>query len=249
MFSLADNRASGKESGMKKRKSTGSPADAQREAKSTKTTSDSFLEHCRIHIVQAGIGKARSELFNKQIVNNGGTFESSFCPSVTHLVVDEKMDFERMCRILKIDAPPPNVKVVRSVWLSSCLKDKECVDTGPYRVRPTVPSEKKETSTNPDGETQSESGGTKRRTKQEDDAKPKFPQVGAMPRFSRKPRTELLGPAAEDDGDSDYVPSGDEEEAEGEGGAETSEQATPSSQSLQRKLPVSVVCSILSTLR
>ncbi len=231
----------------RKRKSDPTEDEATGSA-SKKTSRNDFLRKCRIFVLQAGIGKARCELFNKQIVNNGGTFESSFDPTVTHLVVDENMEFDRMCRILKLDAVPQGVNIVTSLWLSSCLKEKDYVETAPFKLK--VKETKKEEVTEAVGQKKEAPKGTKDETTSEEalktkaengegkdsEAKPKYPKVGEMFRYSAKPKAPAAAAAAVNDEDSDYVPSGDEGDADQ---AEDEESPPPSSQSMQRKLPVS----------
>ena len=218
---------------------------------STQSANCDFLKQCSIYILQAGIGKARCDLFNKQIVNNGGTFESTFGPTVTHLVIDEKMEVDRMCRIMKIDEPPQKIKIVKSLWLSACLKEKKYVDSGPFEVKKVtakvlVQPEKVKTlepMPGPSHTAESEPHITKVSTdydkntddEKEGSTKPKvnYPQVGYMHRFSAKPKPG--GDADVDDADSDYVPSGEEDEAMSEA---LDSPSSPSSQSMQRRLPV-----------
>ena len=91
-----------------------------------------FLRGVNMYILQAGIGKTRAELFQKQLKNYGGNVLTTYDPTnTTHILVDEKMNTQRMCRIMKLDKPPhpEDVLIVTSLWLSSCLKTKELVDT------------------------------------------------------------------------------------------------------------------------
>ena len=223
-------------------------------SKDTKTENSNtcnFLKDCNIYVLQAGIGKARCDLFNKQIVNNGGTFESTFGPTVTHAVVDEKMEVDRMCRILKIDVLPSKTRIVKSLWLSTCLKEKKYVNTEHFEIKKMIPKEEpnaenaKSTepspgpSRTPDSKAKpvkTEDDGAKvsdNSREKSDGSKVKYPQVGNMYRFTTKPKPEAAANA--DDADSDYVPSGDEDN----GIPEPVDSASPpSSQSMQRRLPV-----------
>ena len=89
-----------------------------------------------IFVVQAGIGKSRSELFQKQIQNLGGECCNNFdIKNVTHVVVDEKMDLERLCRILKISLEDMSaMKIVKSLWLSASISHKSFIDTNEYEI-------------------------------------------------------------------------------------------------------------------
>ena len=210
-----------------------------------------FLKDCNIYVLQTGIGKARCDLFNKQIVNNGGTFESTFGPTVTHAVVDEKMEVDRMCRILKIDVPPSKTRIVKSLWLSTCLKEKKYVNTEHFEIKKVIskvepnpedvkttdpssgPSHVADSKANP---VETEDDGSKDSDKDREKtgrSKVKYPQVGNMYRFTTKAKPKAE--ASADDVDSDYVPSGDEDDDIQEAPDSSS---PPSSQSMQRRLPV-----------
>ena len=213
-----------------------------------------FLKDCNIYVLQAGIGKARCDLFNKQIVNNGGTFESTFGPTVTHAVVDEKMEVDRMCRILKIDVPPPKTKIVKSLWLSTCLKEKKYVNTEHFEIKKEIPKEEpnpehvKTTDPSPGpshaadskaNPVKTEDDGSKDSHKDRekaDTSKVRYPQIGNMYRFTTKSKPKAEADA--DDVDSDYVPSGDEDDDIQEAADSAS---PPSSQSMQRRLPVCAI--------
>ena len=105
-----------------------------------KEKTSSFLCGIKLYIVCAGIGKTRVELFRKQLEKYGGEYIQTFhVRDTTHILVDEKMDIDRMCRIMKIDDSTilKNICIVKSIWLSSCLKTKICIDTTSYLL--TVP--------------------------------------------------------------------------------------------------------------
>ena len=98
-----------------------------------------FLRGVRMYILVAGIGKIRAELFHKQLEMYGGDVSTTYAPgpaNTTHILVDEKMDAQRMCRIMKLDKPPhpDDVVIVTSLWLSSCLKTKERVSTEKFQL-------------------------------------------------------------------------------------------------------------------
>lgn len=87
-----------------------------------------------IYIVPAGIGNARCQIFRKQVQQNGGKTEGSLGPAVTHVVVDENMDSGRALRLLKVDCMPPAVHLVKCNWLSSCITEKQLLDTADYSL-------------------------------------------------------------------------------------------------------------------
>ncbi|XP_054460620.1 DNA polymerase lambda [Anoplopoma fimbria] len=87
-----------------------------------------------VYILPAGIGNARCQIFQRQIRQNGGQTESSLCPSVTHVVVDDNMDCDRALRLLKVDVMPSGVQLVKCVWLSSCISEKQLLDVDSYSL-------------------------------------------------------------------------------------------------------------------
>ncbi|XP_066550058.1 DNA polymerase lambda isoform X2 [Amia ocellicauda] len=86
------------------------------------------------HIIPAGIGNARTTIFQKQIIQNGGQVRDTFSPSVTHVIVDDSMDCHRALRLLKIDKLPPAVQLVRCSWLSLCITEKKLLSTAGYSL-------------------------------------------------------------------------------------------------------------------
>ncbi|XP_033697863.1 DNA polymerase lambda isoform X2 [Tursiops truncatus] len=93
-----------------------------------------WLSSVRAHVVPTGIGRARAELFEKQIVQHGGHICPAHAPGVTHIVVDEGMDCERALRLLRLPWLPPGAQLVKSAWLSSCLQERRLVDTAGFSI-------------------------------------------------------------------------------------------------------------------
>ncbi|KAM9197815.1 DNA polymerase lambda isoform 1-T1 [Dugong dugon] len=93
-----------------------------------------WLSSLRAHVVPTGIGRARAELFEKQIVQHGGQICPAQAPGVTHIVVDESMDCERALRLLKLPRLPVGAQLVKSAWLSSCLQERRLVDTAGFSI-------------------------------------------------------------------------------------------------------------------
>ena len=95
-----------------------------------------LLQGYHIQIMEAGIGKVRSELFRKKITELGGTL----CPSISDnpdiLIVDEKMTADRLYRLLNIDGPQQleSVTVVQTLWLSDCIKYKKRLRVQNYEL-------------------------------------------------------------------------------------------------------------------
>ncbi|KAM9362704.1 DNA polymerase lambda [Symphorus nematophorus] len=94
-----------------------------------------------VYILPAGIGNARYQIFQRQIQQNGGQTESSLCPSVTHVVVDDNMDMDRALRLLKVDCMPSGVQLVKCSWLSLCISEKQLLDVASYSLLPKRESE------------------------------------------------------------------------------------------------------------
>lgn len=93
-----------------------------------------WLSDVRAHIVPAGIGRARAELFERQIVQHGGQVCPAQCPGVTHIVVDDSMDCERALRLLRLPRLPPATQLVKSAWLSLCLQEGRLMDTAGFSI-------------------------------------------------------------------------------------------------------------------
>uniref|UniRef100_UPI0037E73A87 DNA polymerase lambda isoform X1 n=2 Tax=Semicossyphus pulcher TaxID=241346 RepID=UPI0037E73A87 len=87
-----------------------------------------------VYILPAGIGNARCQIFQRQIQQNGGETESSLCPSVTHVVVNDEMDRDRALRLLKVDSMPSGVQLVKCTWLSLCISEKQLLDVDRYSL-------------------------------------------------------------------------------------------------------------------
>ncbi|XP_061685918.1 DNA polymerase lambda isoform X3 [Syngnathoides biaculeatus] len=94
-----------------------------------------------VYILPAGIGNARCQIFQRQVQQNGGQTESSLYASVTHVVVDDNMDCDRALRLIKLDAMPSGVHLVKCSWLSSCISEKQLLDESSYSLLPKRDSE------------------------------------------------------------------------------------------------------------
>ncbi|XP_025021017.1 DNA polymerase lambda isoform X2 [Python bivittatus] len=93
-----------------------------------------WLEPITAYVLQAGIGQARAEIFHKQIIHNGGHICSQLSPDVTHVIVDEDMDFDRAFRLLKLKRLPQGLQLVKASWLSSCITAQQILNTTGYRL-------------------------------------------------------------------------------------------------------------------
>ncbi|XP_076839046.1 DNA polymerase lambda [Brachyhypopomus gauderio] len=101
---------------------------------SVETVTGSLFQGLTVHIVPAGIGKARCDIFHQQIVQKGGQVEAAFSPRCSHVVVDESVEGERALRLLRVKTLPPSVQLVRSAWLSGCISEKKLLCTKDYRL-------------------------------------------------------------------------------------------------------------------
>uniref|UniRef100_UPI00398EB9C4 DNA polymerase lambda n=1 Tax=Pristiophorus japonicus TaxID=55135 RepID=UPI00398EB9C4 len=106
----------------------------QKKAKPEKANAEPWLSGVTAYIVPAGIGKARTEIFHKQIVQNGGGVSLAFSPAVTHVIVADGMDCDRAFRLLKLEKLPPKVQLLQSAWLSLCISERRVLSTAGYSV-------------------------------------------------------------------------------------------------------------------
>ncbi|KAK7483972.1 hypothetical protein BaRGS_00024856 [Batillaria attramentaria] len=219
------------------------PNRAKRQKRSSESASASpgekFLCGTVLFLLPAGIQKTRLQLFKTQVAKYGGLVEDSVTDRTTHFVVDDSMTVERMCKIMKIDTPPLDTTVVKSAWLSACFRAKEKVDCDSFKLdvcslapgaTPTSASDSKGPLTD---HTSAADAETESRHHQ-------FPKVGVMwNAFKPQP-----GGREEEDVDSDYVPSDDDQPggstsgaADTGGSTSTSADTTPNT-SPEKKLPV-----------
>ncbi|XP_033825310.1 DNA polymerase lambda [Periophthalmus magnuspinnatus] len=96
-------------------------------------TGDIFCD-LSVYILPTAIGNARCQIFERQILQNGGITENYISPSVTHVVVDDSIDCERALRLLKVDCLPFGVQLVKSSWLSKCISEKKLLDVSDYTL-------------------------------------------------------------------------------------------------------------------
>ncbi|KAL8563394.1 hypothetical protein ACOMHN_063391 [Nucella lapillus] len=235
----------------RKRKGDDQPNKSSKESKLSKVKVDSstltqtltgtqFFEGFAFFILPAGIQKARLQLFRTHLQNYGGCLKDSNTNDVTHVIVDDEMTADRMCKILKIDSPPSDKLILKTAWLSACFRQKEAVKTEGFLLP--IPCSKRNDLVSEsvielsDGENQTISKEVKK------EATPpktehKFPKVGVMwNSFRSKPKEDDSG-----DADSDYVPSDDEASdatAAFTDGPSTSSTDTTPNTSPEKKVPV-----------
>lgn len=210
------------ESGYKKQKSEGNEL----------TEQEHFLSSVCAFILKASIEKMRLQIFENQLKKFGGSVAQALSPAVTHLIVDDKMDAERMCRILKLPTPPEEVEIVKSVWLSTCFKEKKLTDTGPYKLDCSFyiqheTKSKCENATGVETKTNSEKGTEVNNTSSSSE---KLPKAGHMFSHKYKPAKGTVN-----DSDSDYNPSDGErrDHTDSDSDHETLVEVSP-----KKKLPV-----------
>lgn len=87
-------------------------------------------------ILDQGLGKARAQILAKQLEGRGGLVERALSRKTTHIVVGSNVRLARVPHLLKVEAIPESIRVVRADWLSACLVKGEKVDLVPYIARP-----------------------------------------------------------------------------------------------------------------
>ncbi|ESO96863.1 hypothetical protein LOTGIDRAFT_72491, partial [Lottia gigantea] len=137
-------------------------------------------------IVKAGIEKARMKIFETQINKYGGSVKTELNDYVTHIIVDDKMDVDKLCRLIKADTPPQDNLVVKSNWLSLCFRNKKLEDTAPYLLE-TFLSTKSEINCS-----DSDSGEDKNASKEKEADKQAY-KVGTMFNSHSKPKWNFSG--------------------------------------------------------
>ncbi|XP_051558720.1 DNA polymerase lambda isoform X2 [Myxocyprinus asiaticus] len=100
------------------------------------STTGTVFQGVTVYIVPAGIGKARCDIFHRQITQNGGQLLTAFSPSCTHVVVDDSVDCQRALRLLKVERLPSAVQLVKCTWLSACISEKRLLDSEDYSLLP-----------------------------------------------------------------------------------------------------------------
>lgn len=204
-----------------------------------KEQTDKIFSGYQIFVLSAGLGKARTDIFNKQLSKQGAEVCQRYNQSVSFVIVDEKMTSERFLKITNVsqdDFTSGNAVVVKANWLSMCLSEEKVINTSEFELFidfKTKDSEKpgKGTTNNTVAKEMTnkmfgEVGETKNVAK-----------VGARTKSPKKTKEEV----GYDSDDSNYVPS-DEDEGEAEmeeaGERSTSNQSTPTTS--PTKLPVSI---------
>ncbi|XP_052223780.1 DNA polymerase lambda-like [Dreissena polymorpha] len=208
--------------------------------------SEHFLFASKIHILQAGIEKLRMQIFYTNIKKYGGELVEKFDLSnnyITHLVVDDNMEPDRMCRLLKIDKPPENIEIVKSSWLSKCFKEKVLMNSKEFILDCSILAKyseqfsRKDTSASSAGsDIQMKSAALTNPSETENlssNTMPKYmvPKVCLM--YGHKGKPHIIT-SDNSDNESDYCPSDGEQDKN----AESAEAIPSTSKSTQKNLPV-----------
>ncbi|KAL3863874.1 hypothetical protein ACJMK2_005601 [Sinanodonta woodiana] len=170
---------------------------------------DLFLSNVRAFILKACIEKARLQIFKTQLSKFGGKDDDVLSDRTTHVIVDDKVDLLKLCRILRLEKPP-NVNIVKSSWLSACFRENRLVDTKDYKLDSSSFIENEDESVKKNNKSASEKNRispsyNKCEAPINDQ---QFPNVGAL--LSADPKKDHGSDGANYDSDSDYVPSDEE---------------------------------------
>lgn len=110
------------------------------------TSAQTFFSGLTLFILPTSIGKARVKLFKNQFLSYGGKVIDNFTSdSVTHFVIDESVDWEKLNKIMKWSFSSENdmkFDIVTTLWLSDCLRQKKLVDTRSFKLEVNCPEEK-----------------------------------------------------------------------------------------------------------
>ncbi|XP_046558150.1 LOW QUALITY PROTEIN: DNA polymerase lambda-like [Haliotis rubra] len=161
-----------------------------------------FLEDISVFILPASIEKARMQIFRNNVEKYGGVIDKELTTTTSYLVVDDKMEPERLCKLLKLEKAPP-ATVVKSSWLSGCFRTKTKIETEDHTLDISCVFTKHESPNNSDSEETSNT--MKSEEKVPTSTKPEYAKAGVMFNAFRKAKNE------DQLSDSDYVQSDGEE--------------------------------------
>uniref|UniRef100_A0A8C3SKR7 DNA polymerase n=1 Tax=Chelydra serpentina TaxID=8475 RepID=A0A8C3SKR7_CHESE len=97
-------------------------------------STEEWLKPVAAYVLPAGIGRARAEIFHKQIAQKGGRVCSQLSSEVTHVIVAEDMDCDRAFRLLRLARLPRGIQLVKAAWLSVCIREQKLLDTTGYSI-------------------------------------------------------------------------------------------------------------------
>jgi len=186
---------------------------------------EQFFAETAVFIVNAGIEKMRQQIFRTQVNKYGGKVCEELDDNVDLIIVDDKMESERLCRILKWEETPQNIPVIKSAWLSLCLKQKQNLLFDDFKLEINSPRISENTCKTDEP--------VKEKSGEDNSVVEKPTKVAFTFHSNKRPR---LDPDSED---SDYKPSDEEVEA-------TSSDVTTDTSVTNQKLSVSSTCILCS---
>uniref|UniRef100_A0A2P2I6T7 DNA polymerase n=1 Tax=Hirondellea gigas TaxID=1518452 RepID=A0A2P2I6T7_9CRUS len=103
--------------------------EGNRTSKKANTTNEEhqFLSSLRCHVLPAHFGKGRHGIFKKQIEKYGGHISETLNPEVSHVIVEETVDINKVAKLVNKEVLKNSV-IVKCTWISSCIKEKRIVD-------------------------------------------------------------------------------------------------------------------------
>lgn len=102
---------------------------------SNNSDSKSLFKEESLFVLSTGITNIRRDIFKKKFQAFGGKVVQQYNESVTYVVVDDELEIDRLCHILKIEKLPQGIAFVKSKWLSECIKTKTKVDIIDYALK------------------------------------------------------------------------------------------------------------------
>lgn len=103
--------------------------------------SGSIFKDCQIYIVPNGLFGKRMKLFKEQVKKHGGEIVSDtkiILP--THVVVEESYltnpnQIRNVLKAVELNYDDLKADIVGTLWLSKCLKEKNILDTEPFKYK------------------------------------------------------------------------------------------------------------------
>ena len=195
-----------------------------------------FLEDVHGFVLTAGIEKARLQIFKTQLRKFGGLVNDAYDSDTTHVIVSETMDAERLLKLMKWNAIPENVKILKTTWLSSCFKEKSKADVTGHELDLSYLKKRKHSTSDEDEDTIKNA---ENKNEASNTTKP-----GRMWHYYKRPKTEdqtdtTLVSNKLQNSDSDYEPSDHEDNGDSDPNPTpgTSNNSTPNT-SPHKALPV-----------
>ena len=185
-------------------------------------TDTQYLKGVKAVIIEQGLGKTRTSILSKQLVRHGGVEARNLSPDTTHVLVGNSTKLEKLNVLLEVKEISNDVKVVRADWLSACLREGRLVDLQPFNLRQSERIE--ENLGNISGKTQRKLGteAVEDLSCETDAGSSGLDEAFARATDPKRPKLDL-----DDDGDSDYINSGDERTEEGSTESDDGDAAKP----------------------